>query len=534
MNEGTSIGEIENIENFDLKSNNGGSVDDYGLKATKIGERSEFEKEFMTEDVSETYEPQKEEEKKPEIKTLKNELEKFLDEETAQVFDYEDGDVIQGTVRSVEKSGVLVDFNFKSDGYVSNSELGYDENGKTEVLEAGQKVPFFIDKLETKEGYSLLSRKKAQIEESWDFLLNAVKDRDPVDVSVVSKVDGGLVASYQSIRGFIPASQILKENDLGLDQFIDSTMSVTVLQADRRRRKVIFSSKATKLSNKQHAGKLLEELEVGQTRKGKVTSIKKFGVFVDLGGIEGLIHISELSWSRVNNPADIVSLDDEINVFVLGVDRETRRISLGMKQLNEDPWVQAGSQYSIGDIIDGVITRIVPFGAFMKINDNIEGLIHISEMSYDHIERVENVLKVGEAVKAKIIKLIIDEQKIGLTLKYDENQDGKSNQVQAKESDSIAETAEETEPVAKESDSVAETAEETEPVAKESDDKKDVVSKREEETVTAQASDITEASQAEAAATDIANTENQIESENTSNITNSDAVDNDSKESDVS
>ena len=432
MNEGTSIGEIENIENFDFKSDQN-TTDDYGLKATKIGERSEFEKEFIPEEIKEDKKPAKSKPSNDDVASLKTELEKFLDEETAQVFDYEDGDVIEGTVRSVEKAGVLVDFNFKSDGYVSNSELGYDEAGKTEVLEAGQKVPFFIDKLETKEGYSLLSRKKAQIEESWDFLTNAVKDRDPVDVYVISKVDGGLVASYQSIRGFIPASQILKENDLGLDQFIDSMMSVTVLQADRRRRKVIFSSKATKLSNKQHSGKLLEELEVGQIRKGKVTSIKKFGVFVDLGGIEGLVHISELSWSRVNNPSDIVALDDEIDVFVLGVDQETKRISLGIKQLSADPWVQAGSLFSIGDVVEGVITRIVPFGAFIRINENIEGLIHISEISYDHIEKVENILKVGETVNAKIIKLIIDEQKIGLTIKYDtnnqENSDTNTNEI---------------------------------------------------------------------------------------------------------
>ncbi len=428
MNEGTSIGEIEEVENFDLKSNNEKQNQDYELKATKIGEISEFEKEFITESVEPNNSDIKEKTiKKNSKKGLKNELEKFLDEETAQVFDYEDGDVIEGTVRSVEKAGVLVDFNFKSDGYVSNSELGYDEEGKTEVLEAGQKVPFFIDKLETKEGYSLLSRKKAQIEESWDFLTQAIKERETVTVSVISKVEGGLVASYQSIRGFIPASQIIKENDLGLDQFINSTMLVTVLQADRRRRKVIFSSKATKLSNKQHAGKLLDELEVGQIKKGKVTSIKKFGVFVDLGGIEGLIHISELSWSRVNNPGDIVSLDDEVDVFVLGVDRETRRISLGMKQLSEDPWVKAGSNYKIGDFVEGVITRIVPFGAFLKINDNIEGLIHISEISYDHIEKVENILNVGETIKAKVIKLIIDEQKIGLTLKYENEKHDKTS-----------------------------------------------------------------------------------------------------------
>jgi small subunit ribosomal protein S1 len=423
MSEGTSIGKVENIEDFDVKDQDVPSPDNE-LKATKIGEMSEFEKSFISETDEKAPESQEdsavvadEAQESTAKKSLKSELEKFLDEETAQVFDYEDGDVIIGTVRSVEKSGVLVDFKFKSDGYVSNSELGHNEEGQVETLEAGQKVPFYIEKLETKEGYSLLSRKKAQMEETWDFLTQAIKEREPINVQVNSKVDGGLVASYQSIKGFIPASQILKENDLGLEQFINSTMSVTVLQADRRRRKVIFSSKATKLVDRKSVNKIIEELEVGQIRKGKVTSIKKFGVFVDLGGVEGLIHISELSWSRVYNPSDIVSVDDEVDVFVLGVDKETKRISLGMKQLSEDPWVKAGNELAIGDVVEGQITRIVPFGAFIQINENIEGLIHISEISYEHIEKVESILNIGDSVKAKVIKLIIEEQKNRLNVK---------------------------------------------------------------------------------------------------------------------
>jgi len=450
MSEGTSIGKVENIEDFDVKDQDVPSPDNE-LKATKIGEMSEFEKSFISETDEKTAISQEdnavvaeESQENAAKKSLKSELEKFLDEETAQVFDYEDGDVIIGTVRSVEKSGVLVDFKFKSDGYVSNSELGHNEEGQVETLEAGQKVPFYIEKLETKEGYSLLSRKKAQMEETWDFLTQAIKEREPINVQVNSKVDGGLVASYQSIKGFIPASQILKENDLGLEQFINSTMCVTVLQADRRRRKVIFSSKATKLVDRKSINKIIEELEVGQIRKGKVTSIKKFGVFVDLGGVEGLIHISELSWSRVYNPSDIVSVDDEVDVFVLGVDKETKRISLGMKQLSEDPWVKAGNELSIGDVVEGQITRIVPFGAFIQINENIEGLIHISEISYEHIEKVESILNVGDSVKAKVIKLIIEEQKIGLTLKFDNAEQSTVENV-------------ESEPVEKDVDSVEDT-----------------------------------------------------------------------------
>ena len=163
--------------------------------------------------------------------------------------------------------------------------------------------------------------------------------------------------------------------------------------------------------------KIINEIEVGQTISGRVTSIKDFGVFVDLGGVEGLVHISELSWSRVNNPADIVSEGEDVNVFILGVDKENKKISLGMKQLEPDPWVEIANRYKVGDIIEGEISRLATFGAFIKIEENIEGLIHISEISHDRIAKVDDVLKEGQQVKAKIIKLHLEEQKIGLSIK---------------------------------------------------------------------------------------------------------------------
>lgn len=421
MSEGTKIDQTNESKKVEETVSNETS----DLKATKIGEISDFEKELIQNDdiqssessLKETPQTEKVVTEKRESDQVKSELEKYLDEESSQVFDYQNGDVIDGTVRSVEKSGLMIDFNFKSDGYVSNSELGLTQEGNTEALEAGQHAKFFIKKLETKEGYAILSRKKAQVEELWDSLSDLAKERETVSVNVVNKVQGGLVVDYLSIKGFIPASQIIKENQDGLDQYVGSTMEVGILQADKRRKKVIFSNKILKMKPKQDVSKLLSQIEVGQTREGKVTSVKDFGVFVDLGGIEGLVHISELSWSRVHHPSDFVEVGETINVFILGVDKENKKVSLGLKQLQPDPWVEVSSNYAIGTVVEGKITRVVPFGAFIKLEDRLEGLIHISEVSLNRIEKVEDELKVGDTVTAKVIKLIPDEQKIGLSIK---------------------------------------------------------------------------------------------------------------------
>ncbi len=402
MTEGTKIGQTGTAENQAAES----AQKNVALESTKIGEVSDFERELFHFNVSETTKVQSE-----------DEYRLFEEEVSNKLFNYEEGDVIVGTVRSIEKRGVLVDFRYKSDGFISNSELGLDDENKAEVLKEGQDIRVFVEKLETKEGYAVLSRRKAQLEESINDLIQASKDRGTVLVIVQSKVQGGLVASYKSIRGFIPASQVLKGAE-NLDDFVGENLEVAVLQVDDKRRKVIFSHKAAQRTrSKKDNMQLLDELEVGQIREGVVTSVKDFGVFVDLGGVEGLVHISELSWSRVSHPSEFVNTGDKIKVFILGVDKESRKISLGLKQLEADPWVEISQRYEVGQIIKGKITRTTTFGAFVSLANNIEGLIHISELSYDHVEKVEDVVKVGEEVEAKIIKLIVEEQKIGLTLK---------------------------------------------------------------------------------------------------------------------
>ena len=300
--------------------------------------------------------------------------------------------------------------------------------------EIGDEVDVFIEKLESKEGFTILSRKRAEYEVAWQNISKLAKSREVIDVKVCSVVQGGLVAEYNGIRGFIPASQVVKGSYEQLDQLLNQTLSVIVLKVDRRRKKVIFSNKSVKSKGmKEESLKLLESLEVGQIKQGKVTSIKDFGVFVDLGGIEGLVHISELAWSRVNHPSEIVQLGQEVNVFILGVDKETGKVSLGMKQLQPDPWVTVVEKYSVGQVITGVITRLVAFGAFIRIEDRLEGLIHISELANQHVEKVEDVVKVGDSVQAKIIKLIPEEQKIGLSLKGLSESSKPSNAEEAKE-----------------------------------------------------------------------------------------------------
>tara|TARA_A100001015_G_scaffold311590_1_gene415142 strand:+ start:6095 stop:7444 length:1350 start_codon:yes stop_codon:yes gene_type:complete len=447
MSEGTKLGEKQDNE---LGLNEVNSGEKESLEATKIGDISDFEKSLFESEVKKESSTKKAPEAKkeaPKEVAPKNELELLLEKEMEKpIFDYQEGDLINATVRLVEKAGVIIDFNYKSDGYIPNAELGFNEDNDIEKLKVGDSVKVFIEKLETKDGYSLLSRKKAQFEESWDELVDAYEDKESVSIVIVSKVMGGLVTTYKGIRGFVPASQILLDEGQDMETLVGKSIEASVIQADRRRRKVIFSNKNKSKGNSAASEKFIEEIEVGQTRAGKVTSIKDFGVFVDIGGIEGLVHISELSWLRVSHPTDIVAVGDEVTVFILGVDKKHKKISLGMKQLEPDPWVSVGNNYAVGQVVEGTISRIVSFGAFIKLEKQLEGLIHISEMSADRIEKVEDVVKPGDKVKAKIIKLLIEDQKIGLTLKDLDEEKSQDDEVEATKEESVqSESTESTE-----------------------------------------------------------------------------------------
>ncbi len=430
MSEGTKLGEFKDHQAFNTAVAREEDFQNQDSSATKMGELSEFEKSLYGDDSpakstksvtpsSNTESANTESSSAAEAAFASEQSDYFENELDRLIVDYQEGDIIKGIVRRVEKSGVMVDISFKSDGFIVNAEFSNDpDEVPSDFLKPGDEISVFIVNLESKEGYTVLSKKRADYELAWGKVNHLAKTRDTIQVKVNSKVQGGVVADYFGIKGFIPASQLLTDSESDLQIFVNQTLEVCVLQADRRRRKVIFSHKqAQSKSQRNDYEQLINDLEVGEVRPGKVTSIKDFGVFVDLGGVEGLVHISELSWSRVNHPSEIVKLGQAVNVFILGVDRESRKVSLGMKQLEPDPWVAVAEKYKVGQVIEGTITRLAAFGAFIRIDDHLEGLIHISELSMEHVNAVSDVVSPGQVVNAKIIKLIPSEQKIGLSLK---------------------------------------------------------------------------------------------------------------------
>lgn len=325
--------------------------------------------------------------------------------------EYEVGQLVSGVIEKIDAGGAFLNIGYKSDGFLSPEEM--DKN-----MKIGDKIKVVIEKLESKEGYVVLSHKKAAAEAKWQEAGAAYKDKTLLEAKVTSAVKGGLVVDYHGIRGFIPASQVKKDPDLDLNTFVNKTLPVKIIEVNRRQGKIILSHKlGVTAKQREEALKIIDDIEVGQVRRGKVVSLKSFGAFVDIGGVEGLIHLSELSWKRVKHPSDILKLGEEMDVFVLGVDKVNKKVALGLKELQSDPWVDAPKKYKNGQIIKVKIARLVKFGAFAEIDESLEGLIHISELSTKMVQKPEDAVKPGDEVEVKILRILPEEQKIGLSIK---------------------------------------------------------------------------------------------------------------------
>lgn len=321
------------------------------------------------------------------------------------------GAIVQGTIVRLDHAGAMVDIGYKSDGWISPEEL-------TPGLKIGDTVKVLIEKLENKEGHVVLSKKNAEYESKWQEIYEAYKNRTLLEAKVTSAVKGGLVADCGGIRGFIPASQVSKRPEQTLEEFVGKTIGIKVIEINQRQGKVILSHKLGAFeSGKKEASKILDELEVGQVKHGIVKNLKQFGAFVDIGGIEGLIHLSELSWKRVKHPSDVLKSGQEIDVFVIGVDKIHNKVSLGLKQLQQDPWAAAAENYKAGQIVKVKVLRLAKFGAFVEIEEGLEGLIHISELSKDKITSPDQAVNPGDIVEAKILRIAPDEQRVGLSIK---------------------------------------------------------------------------------------------------------------------
>lgn len=352
---------------------------------------------------------------KPKTEMTKQEKEDAVSTSYNDTFkEYKAGDIVKGTVVKIEPSAILVDIGYKAEGIIPPESL----SAGAPALKVGDKIDVLIERLENKEGYVVLSKEKADLEVKWHMAYDAYKTRKVLDAKVISVVKGGLVVDCNGIRGFIPASQVAKDTETPFEEFIGKNIPIKIIQIDRRQGKVVLSHKlASSEKNQYEKDKIYTELEVGQVKHGKVTSLKSFGAFVDIGGAEGLVHLSELSWKRVNNPSQILKVGDEVDVLILGVDKETRKIALGYKQLQLDPWVTANQKYKPGQIIKVKAMRFTKFGAFVEIDENLEGLVHISEISDRIIQKPSDALQIGDVVEAKILRIIPEEQKIGLSIR---------------------------------------------------------------------------------------------------------------------
>ncbi|MFC1517110.1 30S ribosomal protein S1 [Candidatus Margulisiibacteriota bacterium] len=403
------------------------------FKGTKIGESSDFEKSLglespiKEEPIPESPEPDIEQaqpsaeqiQKSPAKTDLPVSKAHVMDTMMHSVKDYQVSDIVSGIVTRVEKGLVFVDIAYKSEGIIEGDELTSNPNIKaSDVVKVGQQIKVMILKLENKDGNPMLSKRRAEYETCWLDLFNAFKRKEALDVYVTNAVRGGLVVDYGGIRGFVPASHVSKEYQNDLEALVKQTISVKPIDVNRKRRKVVLSHKLSgSKKDTAKAKELLQSIEPGQVRKGTVTNIKPFGAFVDLGGIEGLIHISEMSWGRISSPEEIVQTGQTLDVFVLGVDDESGKISLGLRQLQPDPWVNVEERYTIGEKVRGKITRLVKFGAFIELEKGLEGLIHITELADTPPIKPEDVLTSGEFIEAKIIKMFPAEQRIGLSLR---------------------------------------------------------------------------------------------------------------------
>jgi ribosomal protein S1 len=324
---------------------------------------------------------------------------------------YQVGDTVEGTIVKIDPSGALVDIGYQSEALIQPEE-------GIEGLKIGDRVTVTIEILENRDGFVVVSRERAAEEKRWELAFDAYKNRKVLSAKVLSAVKGGIVVDAEGARGFIPASQIAKENEGNIEALVGKVVPVKVIQVNRRQGKIVMSHRLAAGEQKRFdSEKIFGELEVGQTRHGKVTSIKNFGAFVDVGGIEGLIHLSELSWTRVKHPSEVVKIGDELDVFILGVDKVNRKVALGLKELQPDPWVEATKYFNVGDIVKAKVARLVTFGAFAEIGHNLEGLIHRSEITEKPFKELTEVINPGDEFDVKILRIIPDEQKIGLSIK---------------------------------------------------------------------------------------------------------------------
>ena len=334
------------------------------------------------------------------------------------ITDFDEGDLVTGTVVKIEHDEVLLDIGFKSEGVIPARELTIRKDVNPEdLVSLGDTIEALVLQKEDKEGRLILSKKRAEYERAWKAVEEKFKAGVNVEGEVIEVVKGGLILDI-GLRGFLPASLVDLRRVKDLSAFMGERIESRVIEMDRNRNNVVLSRRVVlEAARKAERSEILDKLKPGMKLKGTVSSIVDFGAFVDLGGIDGLIHISELSGNHVNQPSEVVKVGQEVEVQVLDVDLNRERISLGLKQTTEDPWRALIKKYPIGAIIEGKVTKLVTFGAFVDLGDGVEGLVHISEMSKQHVDAPAQVCKVGDTVQVKVMEVDLERRRISLSMK---------------------------------------------------------------------------------------------------------------------
>ena len=342
----------------------------------------------------------------------------FADAIEGTMVEVEDGQVVFGIVVKIDKDEVLLDIGYKSEGVIPSRELSIrNDVDPGEIVKLGEQVEALVLTKEDKEGRLILSKKRAQYERAWGTIEKKKEDEEMVEGLVIEVVKGGLIVDI-GLRGFLPASLVELRRVRDLMPYVGKVLQTKIIELDKNSNNVVLSRRDfLEETQKEARDGFLTNLKVDDVREGVVSSVVAFGAFVDLGGMDGLIHVSELSWNHVDHPGSVVAIGDKVTVKVLDIDYERERISLSRKQTEKDPWEVFASGHEVGQLVYGRVTKLVPFGGFVQVGEGIEGLVHISEMSTQHVEAPEQVVTPGEELWVKIIDLDLARRRISLSIK---------------------------------------------------------------------------------------------------------------------
>ena len=328
-------------------------------------------------------------------------------------------EVVNGTVHQVTENGIIVDMGCKKDGIIPKEEVTLEGDQKlTDLFKEGDEIQAKVIKTDDGDGVILLSKKKLEVNEHWNEIVEALENKSIINVKVVKQVNGGVIAAYKEVSGFIPLSQLSDKYVENAEEFIGQELPVRVTRVDQKRGRAVFSHKIILTEEKEQRMKeVWDKLQVGDIVEGTVMRFTDYGAFVDLGGIDGLLHISEISWGKLKHPQEVLSIGDKVKVKILSMNDEKGKISLGLKQTTPEPWSVINEKYQIGQVVTGKVVQIKEYGAFVELEPGLDGLVHISEVAHKRVNDIADELTVGQTVDAKILDIDTERKRISLSIK---------------------------------------------------------------------------------------------------------------------